>query len=431
MNRRGFFKDIGLASVSVLLGQATLERIEAADRQVTGGTPQDVARDESFWREVQQSFSVSRSVVNLNNAGVCACPRIVTDAVVGLIWEQEKVPPYTAFTTLPPRLETVRAGLARLFGCDVEELAIVRNATEALQIVLLGVELKKGDEVLTTKQDYWAMLDALEQRKLRDGILVKKIQVPTPPEKMDDLVAAFERGITPQTRLILVSHPVNLTGQLFPIKSICEMAHAKGIEVVVDGAQSFAQLDYKLEDLKCDYFGTSLHKWLMAPKGTGMLYVRRDKIKDTWPLLPADVELSNDIRKFEAIGTQSATPLAIGEALAFHNGIGPKRKEERLRYLTHYWMNRLSNLSNIRFYTKFDDEMSCAIATVGIMGIQPQALLENLWNKHRIHVANPSKRVKEIQGIRVSPGLHTTLEELDYFCDVMEDISKKGFASNN
>lgn len=274
------------------------------------------------------------------------------------------------------------------------------------------------------------MLDALEQRKKRDGIVVTKVDVPTPPGKMDDLVEIFEKGITSKTRLILVSHPVNLTGQHFPIKSICEMAHARGIEVVVDGAQSFGMLDYKLDDLGgCDYFGTSLHKWLMGPKGTGMLYVRRDRIEKMWPLLPAPQELHNNVRKFEAIGTQPATSLAIGEALAFHNGLGPKRKEERLRYLTHYWADRLSKLPNIRFYTDFDAEMSCAIATVGIDNIEPQMLLEYLWTKHRIYVANPSRRRKEVNGIRVSVGLHTTLEELDSFCEVMESVSKNGLSN--
>ncbi len=422
MNRRKFFNTV---SASLLFSQAVFERIEAATRQIIGVPPQEAAKIESFWREIQQSFSVSRSVINLNNAGVCASPRIVTEAVVGFTWEQEKVPSYTAFTTFPPRLETIRSKLARLFGCDANEIAIVRNTTEALQTVLLGVNLKKGDEVLTTKHDYWAMLDALEQRKKREGIVIKKVDVPIPPKKMDDLVEIFKKGITSKTRLILVSHPVNLTGQLFPIKRICEMAHARGIEVVVDGAQSFGMLDYKLEDLGgCDYFGTSFHKWLMGPKGTGMLYVSRNKIEKMWPLLPAPQKLHNDVRKFEAIGTQSATSLAIGEALAFHNGIGPKRKEERLRYLTHYWANRLSELPNVRFYTNFDTDMSCAIATVGIDNIEPQKLLEYLWDKHRIHVANPSARRKEINGIRVSVGLHTTLEELDKFCEVIENISK-------
>ncbi len=450
MNRRVFLNSLGASSAGLFLepidGQwlgageqgvapsldkpttehSTLERIESAGRRVAGQSAQAVARDEDFWREVQQSFSVSRSVINLNSAGLCACPKVVTDAVLDLTMEQEKLPSYTAFTTLPPRLEIVRLSLAKLFGCDPEELALVRNATEALQTVLLGVELEAGDEVLTTSHDYWAMLDGLEQRRQRDGIRVKHVPVPVVPGTMDELIQPIEGGITPRTRLILVSHMVNLTGQIFPVREICEMAHARGIEVVVDAAQSFGMIDFELDDLGCDYFGTSLHKWLMAPKGTGMLYIRRDRIAGTWPLLPPPQQLSDDVRKFEALGTISATSLATSEAIAFHNGIGAKRKEERLRYLTRYWADRLATLPNVRFRTSFDPAMSCAIATVDIDGIEPRALLEHLWEQHRIRVANPTQRADNVRGVRVSPGLHTTLEELDTFCEVMERISRNG-----
>jgi selenocysteine lyase/cysteine desulfurase len=439
MRRRAFLNSLGLTSTGLLLesasgerlaaenrgivGSSAFERIETAGKRVVGLTAQEVARDEDFWREVQQSFSVDRSVINLNNAGLCACPKVVTDAVLQLTMEQEKVPPYTAFTTLPPRLEVVRVSLARLFGCDPEELALVRNATEALQTVLLGVELEPGDEVLTSSHDYWAMLDGLEQRRHRDGIRVKHVPVPAEPASMDELVQSIEDGITARTRLILVSHMVNLGGQIYPIRQICDVAHARGIDVVVDGAQSFGMIDFTLDDLGCAYFGTSLHKWLMAPKGTGMLYVRRDKIAGMWPLLPPPQGLSADVRKFEALGTIPATSLAIAEAIAFHNGIGAKRKEERLRYLTGYWADRLRALPNVRFCTSFDLEMFCAIATVDIDGIEPGALLDHLWEKHRIRVANPTPRAENIRGVRVSPGLHTTLEELDTFCEVMEGIS--------
>ena len=402
-----------------------MERIESAAKRLVGRAAQDVARDEDFWREVQQSFSVSRSVINLNNAGLCACPKVVTDAVLDLTMEQEKLPPYTAFTTLPPRLEVVRVKLARLLGCDPEEVSIVRNATEALQTVLLGIELEPGDEILTTTHDYWAMLDGLEQRRRRDGVRVTHVPVPAKPASMAELVTAIEQGVTDRTRLILVSHQVNLGGQIFPVREICEMAHARGIEVVVDGAQSFGQFDFKLTDLDCDYFGTSLHKWLMAPKGTGLLYVRRDRIASTWPLLPPPKEQYDDVRKFEALGTIPATSLAIGEAITFHSTIGGKRIEERLRYLTRYWSDRLKQDPKFNFMTAFESDMSCAIATVDIEGVEPADLLEHLWAEHRIRVANPTPRTENIRGVRVSPGLQTTLEELDIFCDVMEGVASR------
>jgi selenocysteine lyase/cysteine desulfurase len=450
MERRVFLNGLGMASAGLLLERThlspagvddweshlstveasaasrELERIAAASRRVAGQSAVDVAQDEDFWREIQQSFSVSRSVINLNNAGLCACPRVVTDAVLDLTMEQEKLPPYTAFTTLPPRLEKIRVSLARVFGCDPEELAIVRNATEALQTVLLGVELEPGDEVLTTSHDYWAMLDGLEQRRHRDGIRVRHVPVSAVPERMAELVRASESGITSRTRLILVSHLVNLGGQIYPVREICDLAHARGIEVVVDGAQSFGMLDFKMDDLGCDYFGTSLHKWLMAPKGTGALYVRRDKIASTWPLLPPPEGVGSDVRKFEALGTIPATSLAIGEAIAFHNGIGAERKEERLRYLTRYWADRLAPLPGVHFSTPSDPGMYCAIATVGIQGVEPHLLHDHLWEEHRIRVTNPSARAENIDGVRVSPGLQTTLEELDIFCEVMEGIARNG-----
>lgn len=430
MRRRPFLRTVGgalAAGVPTIFGRDTFRRLAAATDQTGGVAPEEVARDESFWRAVQQSFSVSRTVINLNNAAVSSSPRVVTDAMAHHVWEQEKVPPYTLFTTVPADVEPVRVALAKLFGADAEEVAITRNATDALDTVLLGVPLKPGDEVLTTTQDYWAMLDALEQRSLRDGIVVKKVKVPTPPDSMDDLLQAFERGMSPRTRLVLVSHPVNLTGQMFPIKRLCEMAHARGAEVVVDGAQSLGHVDLKQADLDCDYFGASLHKWLMAPKCTGMLYVKREKIAKVWPLVPAPADNSkDDIRRFEAFGTRSSIYLAVAEAVAFHNGVGAGRKEERLRYLTRYWVDRLKGRPNLRFHTSFEPGMSCGIATVDVVGVDSRALRDYLWARHRIVVFNVARRTSEYQGIRVSPSLHTTLQELDRFCDVIENVAKNG-----
>jgi selenocysteine lyase/cysteine desulfurase len=319
--------------------------------------------------------------------------------------------------------------LAQLFGAEAEEIAIMRNTTEAMQTVLLGLDFKAGDEVLTTEHDYFSLVGALDRREARDGIVVKKIAIPVPPGSMDELAAAFERGITDKTRLILVSHPVNFTGQFFPIKQICDLAHSKGIEVAVDGAHSFAHLDFKHQELDCDYYATSLHKWLFAPKGTGMLYVRRDKIAKVWPLLYSSQRMENNVRKFEAFGTRAYGPfLAIGEAVAFHNGIGAKRKEERLRYLKHYWADRLQAMPKVQFYSSLDPDMGCAIATVGIDGVNARALGTYLMDKHQI-LSAPVTRLG-INGLRITPSLYTTLEELDNFCNIMEHIAKNGLPSS-
>jgi selenocysteine lyase/cysteine desulfurase len=429
MERRSFLESVGrglgLATVTTLFGPLAVERVEAQSRRVAGLSPEDVAEDEFFWKEVQQAFSISRSLINLNNGGVCPSPRVVTEALVHYIWESEQAPVYTMWRVLEPRKELVRKGLARLFGSDPEEIAIVRNASEAMEILLFGLDLESGDEVLTTTHDYGRMKTTLDQRRRREGIDIKMIPVPTPPDNMEQLVDGFRKAITPKTKMILMCHQVNITGQIFPVKAICDLAREHGIEVVVDGAHSFAQFEFDHSDIGCDYFGTSLHKWLLAPKGTGMLYVRREKIKKVWPLMAAREEQDNDIRKFEEIGTHPAAPiLAIGEALTFHNTIGSERKEARLRYLKDYWATRLMNHENIRLHTSLDPEMSCAIATVEIVGVDPRALGDYLWDEHRIIVA-PIMH-EEFQGLRVTPNLYSTLEELDYFCEVMEHIGKKG-----
>ena len=269
------------------------------------------------------------------------------------------------------------------------------------------------------------MLTTLRQRERRDGVVLKTVKIPVPPRDPAEITAAYERAMTPRTRLVLVSHMINLTGQITPVREICEMARRRGAETIVDGAHSFAQFRFRRDDLGCDYFGTSLHKWLHAPKGTGMLYVRRDKIKQVWPLMAAEHAQSGDIRKFEETGTRSAAPrLAVGEALLFHQGVGPARKEARLRFLARHWMNQLKGLPGVRFNTSFDDRQSCALANVHIEGTEPGAVCSHLMARHKI-LATPIAH-EEFKGVRVTPSVYTTLAELDRFCEVMAGIARKG-----
>ena len=427
--RRNFLslagKGLGLAALSSVTVASLLREIQAATKSVAHLTPAQVAMDEDYWAVIQNSFSVTRGIINLNNGGVSPSPRIVTEALVRYIWQQEDATAYTMWQILEPQSETIRTGLAEVFGCDREEIAITRNASESLETLLMGMDFKSGDEILTTTQDYPRMLTTLRQREKREGLVLKLIKIPIPPKKLDEITAAFERGITSRTRLILIMHQVNVTGQITPVKAVCEMARARGVETIVDGAHSFAQFHFQQKDLGCDYFGTSLHKWLYAPKGTGMLYVKRDKIGKIWPLMAAESKQKDDIRKFEEIGTHSAAPkLAIGEALLFHNGIGGKRKEARLRYLSRYWMNRLKDVPRVRFNTSFEPAQSCAIANVQIEGLDPQKIGSYLFDKHRIFTT-PIVH-EEFQGIRITPNVYTTLGELDRFCNVMEEIARKG-----
>lgn len=418
-------KGLGLAALSSVTVAALLKNVEAATKAVAQLTPEQAALDEDYWAVIQNSFTVTRGIINLNNGGVSPSPRIVTEALVRYTWQQEDATAYTMWEILEPQCETIRTRLAELFGCDREEIAITRNASESLEILLLGMDFKPGDEILTTTQDYPRMLTTLRQREKREGLKLNLIQIPIPPKNLNEITAAFEKGITDRTRLILISHQINLTGQITPVKAVCDLARAKGIETIVDGAHSFAQFDFKQKDIGCDYFGTSLHKWLYAPKGTGMLYVKRDKIAKIWPLMAAESRQASDIRKFEEIGTHSAAiKLAIGEALLFHHGIGAKRKEARLRYLSRYWMNRLKDVPKIRFNTSFDPNQSCAIANVQIEGTTPTAVVKHLFDKHRIFTVAIVH--EEFQGLRITPNVYTTLGELDRFCEQMELIARNG-----
>ena len=418
-------KGLGLAALSFPTIGALVKEVEAATRRVAHLTPEEVAMNEDYWSVIQNSFTVTRGIVNLNNGGVSPSPRIVTEALVRYIWQQEDATAYTMWQILEPQSETIRTGLAEIFGCDREEIAITRNASESLEICLMGMDFKRGDEILTTTQDYPRMLTTLRQRERREGLVLKMVKIPIPPKNLSDITAAFEQGITSRTKLILVSHQVNITGQITPVKEICDMARAKGIDTIVDGAHSFAQFDFKQTDIGCDYFGTSLHKWLYAPKGSGLLFVKRDKIEKLWPLMAAETKQNTDIRKFEEVGTHSAAPrLAIGEAMLFHQGMGGKRKEARLRYLSRYWMNRLKDVPKVRFHTSFDPSQSCAIANVEIVGIDPTAIGNYLFTKHRVFTT-PIMH-EEFKGIRITPNVYTTLNELDRFCGLMETIARKG-----
>jgi selenocysteine lyase/cysteine desulfurase len=402
-----------------------LERVLAAGRASAGLPPERVADDEDFWRDIQGAFTVDRTLINLNNGGVSPSPRVVQDALRRYLELSNEAPVYTMWQLLEPQIESVRKGLAADFGCDPEELAITRNASESLETCIFGLDLEPGDEILTTNQDYPRMLTTWRQRERRDGVVLKTVSFPVPPPSMADLVSRFERAITARTRVIMLCHITNLTGQIFPVQEICRLGRARGIEVIVDGAHAFAHFPFTLADLDCDYYGTSLHKWLLAPHGTGFLYVRREKIPKLWPLMAAPAEMTADIRKFEEIGTHpAANHNAIAEALTFHHALGVERKAARLRYLRDRWMRRLDGRKGVRTHTSFDPAMGCAIGNVGLHGVHPEKLAEHLWQRRRI-IVTPILH-EEFQGIRVTPNVYTTLDEVDAFGDEMERVIERG-----
>lgn len=425
-SRRRFLStaSLGLAGLASLTDDA-IARVTTAVAGVSDRTPDDVARDEPFWREIQLGFTVDRTITNLNNGGVCPSPRVVHEAFKRYLDISNQAPVYHMWQVLEPNKETVRRRLAANFGCDPEELALTRSASEALQIAQLGLDLAPGDEVLTTTQDYGRMLDTWDQRVRRDRIVVNKVTFPVPPPSLADLSARIERGITPKTKVIHFCHITNLTGQIFPVRDICRMARARGITTIVDGAHAYAHFPFTLADLECDFYGTSLHKWLLAPVGTGFLYVRRDRIRDHWPLTPANASRRDDIRKFEEVGTHpAANHLAVAEAFLFHDTIGAERKAARFRYLRRRWADAVASHPRARYLTSNDPAQACAIGTLGIDGVDPAKLTAHLWDRTRI-IVTPIKH-DEFNGIRVTPNVYTTLDEVDTFAHEIERVLERG-----
>ena len=419
MNRRTFFRNSAGASALASFATQFPKAAFAAPATTKLRPPEEAATDEDYWSEVRNEFTIDRSVVNLNNGHVSPAPRTVQEAMRRYLDYSNMGPYHTMIQQLEKGIETARRMVAAAAGCEPDELAITRNASESLEIAQLGVNLKAGDEVLTTNQDYGRMLTTFDQRARREGIVVKQISFPVPVVSMDDLYDRFEKAVTPKTKVILVSHITNRTGQIFPVRRISDMAHAKGITVIVDGAHAFSHFPYKISDLNCDYYGVSLHKWTFAPIGTGFLYVRKSRIKDTWPLMAAGERRDDDIRKFEEIGTHpAANHNAICEAITFNQNIGIERKAARLRYLKDAWSAKLAQNPKVKILHNPSPEMSCGIGMLALNGADPRKLVTALQEKHGIYTAISAHA--EYTGIRITPSVYTTMDEIDYFVRSVE-----------
>lgn len=401
-----------------------LEDVRDAGAIVDGSSAGEAASNEVYWNRISTAFSVDNRNLNLNSGWTSPSPRVVTETYLRYRRVEDSTA-YTMWQTLEPQAETIRGGLADLFGCSADEIAITRNASESLQILLFGVDLRPGDEVISTTLDYPRMLTALRQREMREGPKLNLVRIPLLPSSPGEIVKAIESAITPKTRLILVSHQIYCTGLVMPVRDICRMARRRGIEVIVDGAHSFAQLDFKRDDLECDLFGSSLHKWMYAPKGAGLLYVKKEKIPNVWALMASEDKNRHDIRKFEEIGTHSsATRLSIGEALLFHEAIGAKRKEERLRYLTRYWMEKFSDLDRVSFNTPQDPTLHCAIGNFAIEGADPFDVSDYLMKRHRIITA--AFVHQEFSGVRITPNVFTKVSDLDRLYEAIRSYLRHG-----
>jgi selenocysteine lyase/cysteine desulfurase len=388
---------------------------------------EEVAGDEGFWEMIRLAYVRDPKLLNLNNGGVAPAPAMVLDAEIEAIRYSNQLPTYRMWHDLEPRIEDVRKKLAGMWNADPECIAITRNASESLQIAQFGLELKPGDEVLTTSQDYPRMITTWQQRERREKIVLKQQDFAVPVNQPGELVRLFEQAITPRTRVIHVSHVVFMTGQIFPVKEICALARARGITSIVDGAHAFAHVPFQFSDFDCDFYGASLHKWLSAPIGTGVLYVRKDRIEKHWALMAAPASMDKDIRKFEEIGTHpAAMHNAILQALEFYEHIGAERKFARLRYLKQRWAERLSKLSGARMLVGLDAGHSGAFGTIHFATIEPARLTDALLAKYDILVTPITG--PGFNGIRVSPNVYTSAAEIDRFCDAVETIVPRSAA---
>lgn len=428
-SRRRFLHTLAGAGAALPVFRDTaMRQVIRAQERLGSADPSAAADDETYWGEIQRAFDADRSMINLNNGGVSPTPTHVLDAMIRDLRFSNELPVHHMWTVLEPRIESVRRDLARDFGCDAEELAITRNASEALEILIFGMDLQRGDEVLVTNQNYGRMLTSWGQRERRDGVVLKQVSFPVPPPSQDHLVEIFRRAITPRTRIIEVTHITNLTGQIFPVREIMQMARERNIEVFIDGAHAYAHFPFTRDQLDVDYYGTSLHKWLLAPIGTGFLYVRHAKIPKLWPLMAAPAKMDDNIRKFEEIGTHpAANHNAIGAALAFHRAIGAERKVARLRYLRDRWAKRLlAESDRVTIPTPLGTPFAGAIALVSVEGLEFGKLTKWLLDKHNV-VTTPIGH-PEFSGLRITPNVYTTIDEIDTFADLMLSAIKKGIA---
>ena len=419
MNKRSFIKNATLTGIAATLGMDALAALFETKKHSSAAA---LAADDKFWNQIRTQYMLKPDYINLENGFYNFIPQPTLEKYIQHIRDINYQGSYYMRTVQRDNKKRMAAKLAAVAGCSPEELIITRNTTESLDLVIAGQDWKAGDEALMAIQDYGSMLDMFEQVSKRYGVVLNKVSIPNLPASDEEIVSLYEKAITPKTKLLMVPHMVNITGQILPVRKICDMAHSKGVEVMVDGAHAFAHIQYKISELDCDYYGTSLHKWMSVPLGAGFLFVKKEKIAKTWPLIGDGTKDLSDIRRLNHIGTHAcATDLTIEDAIDFYNMIGAERKEKRLRYIQQYWTSRVKNVPKIIINTPTDDKRSCGIANVGIAGMTPADLAKRLMDEHKIFTV--AIDTANVHGCRITPNVYTTLEELDAFVAALKKLA--------
>ncbi len=419
MDKRTFLKNASLLGIGALSAIPSFGKIAnaAAAFPAAGGDPED------FWEHVRNGYRLKPEYINLENGYYCILPQELLEKYQGHIREVNLQGAYYMRTVQFDNKNSAAKKLADLTGCAPEELIITRNTTESLDMIIGGLDWKAGDEAVMASQDYGAMLDMFKQVGKRYGVVNKVISVPANPQSDDEVVEAYAKAITSKTRLLMVCHMINITGHILPVRKICDMAHSKGVEVMVDGAHALAHIQFSIPELHCDYYGSSLHKWLSVPIGAGLLYVRKEHIGKIWPVFAEDGKKQDDILRLNHTGTHPpATDLTIADAIDYYNYIGPQRKEERLRYLQQYWIGKVQGMSHLVVNTPAQPGRSCAIANVGVKGMKPATLAETLLKKYGIYTVAIDNPAAGVQGCRITPNIYTTTTELDQLVKAFTEI---------
>ena len=415
MNKREFVKTLGGASLGLMFSPSVLSRYMAMPHA-------ELAQDEAFWATIRGKYKLTPEYINLENGYYSMQAEPVLEAFIGHVRSINVQASRYMRTKQPDDKLRVRTRLAKMAGVTAEELIITRNTTESLDTVISGYDWKPGDEAVMAAQDYGAMLDMFKLQARRHGIVNRVVSLPLDPQSDDELVQLYASAITPKTRLLMVGHMVNITGHILPVRKIADMAHARGVDVMCDGAHAFGQLAFRIPDLDCDYCGASLHKWLGTPLGAGILYVRQDKIAGLWPIYADESMADTDIRKLNHTGTHPVhTDLGIDDAIDFHESIGAERKEARLRYVQRYWTSRVRDVPNILVNTPTDPKRSCAIANVGVRGMTPADLAKTLFERYKVFTV--AIDTANVHGVRVTPQLFTTPKELDVLVRALKELA--------